>query len=109
MTLLTLTDGPPETTAPAERLRRLAAAVRVHFNWWGTHRTLTAAQREEVGGAYGADAQLLSAGKRIVDVRHEAVRRLTSVRTHVVNYWRGLTLPYVEPGVRLIKQADVAG
>jgi hypothetical protein len=25
----------------------------------------------------------------------------------VVNYWRGLTLPYVENGVRLIRQADI--
>ena len=40
-------------------------------------------------------------------IRHEAFHRLTSVRTRAVNYWRGLTLPYVEPGVRLIRQADV--
>jgi hypothetical protein len=107
MTLLTLADAPAATADPAGRLRRTAAAVRVHFTWWGVHRTLTARQKEEVCDAYGADARLLSAGKRIVDVRHPAVRRLTAVRSRVVSYWRGLTLPYVEPGVRLIRRADV--
>jgi hypothetical protein len=81
--------------------------VRVHFTWWGVRRTLTARQKEEVGDTYGADARLLSAGKKIIDVRHEAFRRLTSLRTRIVSYWRGLTLPYVEAGVRLIRQADV--
>jgi len=40
-------------------------------------------------------------------VRHEAFRRLTSIRTRLSNYWRGLTLPYTEPGVRFIRQADI--
>src|SRR5205823_5425553 len=48
-----------------------------------------------------------TAGKNLIDSRHEAVRRLTSVRTRLGNYWRGLTLPYTEPGMRLIRQADV--
>ncbi len=100
-------DRPQDAADPAQRLRRTAAAVRVHFTWWGVHKTLTAQQKEEVGLAYQADARLLSAGKKILDVRHEAFRRLTSLRTRIVNYWRGLTRPYVEPGVRLIRQADV--
>src|ERR1700736_3280735 len=107
MSTLSLADIRLAAEIPGQRLRRLAAAVRVHFTWWGVHRTLTAQQKEEVGLAYDADARFLTAGKKIVNVRHEAFRRLTSVRTRAVNYWRGLTLPYVEPGVRLIRQADV--
>jgi hypothetical protein len=111
MSTITVSDIPlladRSADGPAQRLRRLAAAVRVHFTWWGVHRTLTAQQKEEVGDTYGADARLLSAGKKILDVRHDAYRKLTSVRTRVVNYWRGLTLPYVEPGVRLIRQSDI--
>src|SRR5262245_15803661 len=91
-------DIPLTAEGPAPRLRRLAAAVRVHFTWWGTHKTLTARQKEEVGSAYAAEARFLTAGKKLIDVRHEAFRRLTSLRTRVVGYWRGLTLPYTEPG-----------
>jgi hypothetical protein len=107
MTTLTISDIPLEATSPAQRLRRMAAAVRVHFTWWGVHRTLTSQQKEEVGDTYGADARLLSAGKKIIDVRHEAFRKLTSIRTRIVSHWRGITLPYVEAGVRLIRQSDI--
>jgi hypothetical protein len=92
---------------PAERLRRTAAAVRVHFTWWGTHRSLTTRQKEEVGVACAADAKLLTAGKRLVDTRHPALRKLTGVKGRAGNYWRGITLPYVEPGVRLVRRDDV--
>ena len=109
MSTIPVSDITLAEPSPAERLRKLAAAVRVHFTWWGVHRTLTTQQKEEVGDAYGADARLLSAGKKIIDVRHEAFRRLTSLRTRIVAYWRGLSLPYVEPGVRLIRQADLDG
>ena len=42
-----------------------------------------------------------------MDVRHEAFRRLTSLRSRIGQYWRGVSLPYVEPGLRLIRQADI--
>src|SRR5882762_2722486 len=107
MSTMTVSEITLDSTNPAQRLRRIAAAVRVHFTWWGVHRTLTAQQKEEVGLSYDADSRFITAGKKLVDVRHEAFRRLTSLRTRIVNYWRGLTLPYVDPGVRLIRQAEV--
>jgi hypothetical protein len=107
MSTLAVADIPLEAAAPAQRLRRLAAAVRVHFTWWGVHKTLTAQQKEEFGAAQAADARFLTAGKKLVDTRHEAFRQLTSLKNRVTSYWRGLTLPYTEPGARLIRQADV--
>ena len=107
MSTLTVSDVPLGAEGAAQRLRRTAAAARVMLHWWGTHRALTASQREEIGAAAAADARLLTAGKRLVDTRHEAFRRLTSVRTRITGYWRGVCLPYVEPGVRLLRQADV--
>jgi hypothetical protein len=109
MSTITVSDIPLRTGSAAGRLRSTAAAVRVAFTWWGVHKALTAQQKDEVCDAAGADARLMSAGKKIIDVRHEAFRRLTSVRTRIVNHWRGLTLPYVEAGVRLIRQAEIAG
>src|SRR6476646_7372351 len=107
MSTLTVSDIALDTTNPAQRLRRTAAAVRVSLRWWGTHRALTTQQKEELGAAASADTRFLTAGKRLIDTRHEAVRRLTSVRTRIGNYWRGISLPYVEPGVRLIRQSDI--
>jgi len=109
MSTITVSDIPLRTDSPADRLRRTAAAVRVHFTWWGVRRALTPQQKEEVGVACSADARLLTAGKKLVDVRHEAFRRLTAIRGRIISYWRGISLPYVEPGVRLIRQSDIDG
>ncbi|HEX5270198.1 MAG TPA: hypothetical protein VFW33_06925 [Gemmataceae bacterium] len=107
MTTPSVTTIPLEAVGPAQRLRRTAAAVRVMLHWWGVHRALTPQQREEIGSAASADARFLTAGKKLIDVRHEAFRTLTGVRTRIGSYWRGISLPYVEPGVRLIRQSDI--
>jgi hypothetical protein len=107
MTTLSIPTVPLDEDRPAQRLRRSAAAVRVSLRWWGVHRALTSQQKEELGAATAADARLLTAGKKLIDVRHDAFRRLTSLRTRLGHYWRGVTLPFPESGVRLLRQADV--
>jgi hypothetical protein len=107
LSTLSVADIPLTAESPAQRLRRTAAAVRVMLHWWGVHRALTSQQKEEFGAVTSADARFLTAGKKLVDTRHEAFRRLTSIRTRISSYWRGVSLPYVEPGVRLIRQADI--
>src|SRR5215471_13134794 len=107
MTTLTVSDIPLDRESPAQRLRRTAAAVRVTLHWWGVHRALSSRQKEEFGAVTAADARFLTAGKKLVDTRHGAFRRLTSIRTRITSYWRGVSLPYVEAGVRLIRQADI--
>ena len=107
MSTLTVPEIPLSAESPAQRLRRIAAAVRVMLHWWGVHRALTSQQKEEFGAVTSADARFLTAGKKLVDTRHEAFRRLTSIRTRISSYWRGISLPYVEAGVRLIRQADI--
>ncbi|MGV3483990.1 MAG: hypothetical protein ACO1RT_06205, partial [Planctomycetaceae bacterium] len=41
------------------------------------------------------------------DTSHPAFRAATAVKTQAVEYWKGHTLPYIEPGVRLLKRSDV--
>ncbi len=107
MTAIALADPARLAESPAERLRRTAAAVRVHFTWLGTHKALTTSQKEEVGLTYAADSRLLTAGKRLIDVRHERFKAMTALKSRIAGYWRSLTLPYVESGVRLIRQSDL--
>jgi len=95
------------TTTPAQRLHATMAAVRLSFSWLGTTKTLTAEQRAQAAEAFDAEAQSLSAGKKLLDVRHPAFRAVTAIRGEIGTYWKGLSLPYPEPGVRLIKQDKV--
>lgn len=92
----------------ANRLRATMAAVRVCFTWFGVRRTLSRQQKDEAAVAFGAEGNFLSAGKKLLDTSHPAYKAVTAVRGRVVAYWRGISLPYPEPGVRLIRQQDIA-
>ncbi len=98
----------PAPTVPAERLRTTMAACRVQFTWWGVQRALTAEQKAQAAQAFDAEGPFLSAGKKLLDTKHTAFRAVTAIRTRIVDHWKDLSLPFPEPGVRLIKQEDLA-
>ena len=102
-------NGRPATddTTPAERLRTAMAAARVAFTWMGTRKTLTADQIARAAGTFDAEARSLSAGKKLLDTRHPAFRAVTAIRGKIGSSWRSMSLPYPEPGVRLIRQDRV--
>src|SRR5688572_2736504 len=96
-----LIDEPPSQTRadPAARLRATMAAVRLSITWLGIRKTLSPEQRAQAAERFGAEGEYLSAGKKLLDTRHPAFRAVTQVRHQIVAHWRGLTLPYPEPGV----------
>src|SRR5271165_1387936 len=96
-----------ETTTPAERLRTTMAACRVLFTWFGTKKSLTAEQKAQAAEPFDAEGRFLSAGKKLLDTKHTAFRAVTAMRTKITDYWRGLTLPFPEPGVRLIQHDQI--
>ena len=97
----------PATVAPpsaAERLRTTMAAVKVAYTWFGVRRALAPEQRSTAAQAFQADCLLLSASKLILDIRDPAYRQVARVRSEASAYWRCVTLPYPEPGIRLLDQ-----
>jgi hypothetical protein len=95
------------TTTPAQRLRATMAAARVSYTWLGTQRSLNPEQKARAAEAFGAEGQYLSAGKKLLDTTHPAFRAVTAIRGQVDAYWKGLSLPFPEPGVRLIRHDAV--
>ncbi|MBI2823137.1 MAG: hypothetical protein HYX69_00435 [Planctomycetia bacterium] len=83
-------------------------AVRVSLSWLGVRKTLTPEQKAQAAESFGAEGEFLSAGKKLLDTRHPAFKAVTSVRTRLLSFWKGITLPYPESGIRLIRQADIA-
>jgi hypothetical protein len=106
---MALADRPLErtSTGPAERLRLTSAAVRVSLHWLGVRKTLTPEQKNQAAETFAASGEFLSARKKLLDTRHSAYKEVTAVRGRVLSYWKGCTLPYPEPGLRLIKQHQV--
>src|SRR5436309_16023295 len=106
MTFLDHADPRPSAT-PAQQLRLTTAAVRVSFTWMGVRKTLTPEQKSQAAESFGAEGEFLSAGKKLLDTRHSAYKDVTAVRGKVLAYWKALTLPYPESGIRLIRQFEI--
>lgn len=109
--MTTVLDEPTTPTQPrvrgAERLRTAMTALRVSLTAFGVRKTLTAQQRAQAAESFGADESSLSAGKKLIDVRHPKYRAVTAIRSHCVRYWRTVSLPFPEPGIRLIRHEDL--
>ena len=108
--MATLLDEPRtgNATSPAQRMRMTMAAVRVMFTWLGSRKTLTQEQKSQAADAFGAERAYLSAGKKLLDTSHPAFKAVTAVRTRVIAFWKGISLPYPESGIRLIRQDDIS-
>jgi hypothetical protein len=108
----TLLDEEPtrlaDTSSAAQRLRATMAAVRVSLTWLGVRKSLTPEQRAQAADAFDAEGKFLSAGKKLLDTSHPAFKAVSGVRHRALSHWKGLTLPYTEPGVRLIRQQDIS-
>jgi hypothetical protein len=108
--LLDLTDSHTDrpTIDAAQRLRTTMAAVRIAFVWFGVRKTLTPEQKSQAADTFGAAGEYVSAAKKLLDTSHPSFKLVTSTRGRILNFWRGLSLPYPEPGIRLIRQDDIA-
>lgn len=98
---------PRTDTAAASRLQSTMAAARLSFTWLGVRKSLSTHQRDQAADSFGAEGKYLSAGKKLIDTSHPAFKAVTSVKSRAVAYWKGVSLPYPESGVRLIRQASI--
>lgn len=96
-----------DSTFAADRLRSSMAAMQLSFTWFGTRKTLTTEQKAQAAESFGAEGQFLSAGKKLIDTQHPKFKDVTSVRSRASSYWKGVSLPFPEAGIRLIRQDDI--
>ena len=108
MTTLIEPKPPVQARTAGQRLRTTMAAVRLSFTWLGVRKSLTMAQKAQAAESFGAEEKFLSAGKKLLDTRHPAFRAVTAIRGAIQSYWRAVSLPFPEPGLRLIRQDRIA-
>ena len=107
--MATVLDEPTTHSNPAQRLRTTMAGVRLSVTSLGVRKTLTPQQRAQAADTFGAEGAYMSAAKKLIDTTHPAFKRVTGVKNQAVQFWKGLSLPYPEPGLRLIRQDDIQG
>ena len=100
-------DSSQMSTA-SERLRGTMAAARLSFTWLGVRKSLTAEQKNQAADSFGAEGKFLSAGKKLLDTSHPAFKAVTAIKGRCQSYWRAVSLPYPEPGIRLIRQRSIS-
>ena len=83
------------------------AAARVSVHWFGVRNSLTPQQPAQAAGAFGAEDRYLSAAKKLLDTGHPAFKAVPAIRNRLLGYWKGVSLPYPEPGVRLIRRDGI--
>ena len=103
----TQTPAAESIVGTAREMRQSMGAVKLSFSWLGTHRKLSDAQTTQAASSFDAAADLVSASKKLIDTKHPAYKAATAIKHQAMAYWRGMTLPYPQEGVRLIRQADV--
>ena len=83
------------------------AAIRLQIRWFGVNKGVASTQKYEVADMFEAESKFVSLRKKLLDTRHPAWKKLVSVRGNIVNTWRNNTLPFPEPGIRLIRRRNL--
>ncbi len=109
MSTLLDTLEPPETATRSfgEELQASMATVRLQLRWFGVRRSVTASQKHRAADMFDAESKFVSMGKKLLDTQHPAWKKLVAVRGNILTTWRNSSLPFPEPGIRLIKRRDL--
>ncbi|MBX3421775.1 MAG: hypothetical protein KF752_09505 [Pirellulaceae bacterium] len=89
-------------------MRHGFSAMRVSFCWLGMRKSLSGDQLQLAAQPFGAQQNFISAGKKLIDTGHPAMRAVNQIRRQVVQLWKNSSLPFPEPGIRLVRQQHVA-
>ena len=99
---LQLPDTYIDATEAGAELRANCLASKLHLKWLGVTRSLTADQMASLVDGSEVDSKMIRASKRLLDSAHPTLKLLANIRNRMLGTWRGLTLPFVEAGTRLI-------
>ncbi|WP_430454381.1 hypothetical protein [Rhodopirellula europaea] len=83
------------------------AAMKLTFHWLGTRKSLNAEQMSRAADTFDAERKFLSAGKKLFDTGDPDFRRVTAVKSQATTFYKSVSLPFPEPGFRLIRQDRV--
>lgn len=103
----TLADPPTFLNDHGDKLRTTMAAMRLSFTWFGTRKSLSSEQKAQAADTFHAEGKYISAGKKLIDTGDASFRAVTSVRTQATAYFKGMSLPYPEPAIRLVPQGSI--
>ncbi len=89
-------------------LQATTMCVALHKRQFGRRRSWTDEQTARAASMFGADAEYLRGTKKLLNDKHEAYRGVLSVLSQAGTSWKGMTVPFPEPGKRLMRRDRLA-
>lgn len=95
-------------TRLSDQLRAETSAVRLKTRKLGLRRRLDEPTEQQAASVFGADAEYISASKKLLDNRDQRYKHVTGVLSRAKAYWKAMTVPYPAiKGVRLIRRDQI--
>lgn len=91
----------------ARKLRNETLGCRISRSRFGTSKALTAEQRERAAAPFHADHGFLGGRKKLINTRAKEYLAVQSLLLAAAKDWQDMTVPYPEPGTRLIRRDRV--
>jgi hypothetical protein len=92
----------------AEDLKASTVAVRLRVNRWGVKRALDDPQNMRAANEFDALSEMVSASKKLINTKHPSYRAVGKAINKARQYWIGMTVPYPEDGMRLLRTSRVS-
>lgn len=88
----------------AEILESAVVGCSLSIHWWGINRKADVQVVSAVAESLGTNSKFLKLEKKLINPKNLYYRGLCEIRSAIGSAWRNYTLPYVEPGTRLIRK-----
>lgn len=97
----------PQAPSPqqlAKKLKQTMAAVRLAKSKWHLTKKLERGQVNQAAEGFHADPRYIGASKKLINSRNDKYRACGAVLSEAREYWKSVTIPFPEDGVRLIRR-----
>jgi len=97
-----------DTKQLAKTLKKQMGAVRLAKSRWQLTRRLERPQVQKVANEFQADIRAIGASKKLIDPRAPKYRACCRIINEARTYWKSVTIPFPEDGIRLIRRDRMA-
>lgn len=81
----------------------------LNMTWLGVSRQCSDAEKLVIikdKTVAGTDLKMLKISKSLIDTKHKAYKALSKARSRVRGHWSASTMPWVRPGIRVLKKSN---
>ncbi len=93
----------------ASDLREKFGGVALGFKWLGIEKKAEFQEVSEVASLLNATTNAVKVQKVLIDTKDPSYKKLTSLKNKLRSLWIDNTLPWIEPGVRLMHKGLIEG